>query len=78
MKTNETSAAPLLLEGYFAECLMQFAVRECYTKEAAFRAWSTALDYLRNQDETALVYIADNWTLRRIFETAHSGPIPRE
>jgi hypothetical protein len=62
-----------ILDGYFGKSLLRFAIAETSNDGAAFVAWYAVIDYLRALDAEELAYVAENWTLRRIFEVAHKN-----
>jgi hypothetical protein len=51
-----------LLDGYFGNSLLRFAIAETMTEGAAFVAWYTVVDYLRGLDDEELGYVAENLT----------------
>jgi hypothetical protein len=78
MDTTTANSTTGLLEGFFADSLRDFCIRETYTTDAGFRAWVKTLDHLRAMDADDMEYVINNRTFRQIVEGAHGGIFARE
>ena len=83
MKTNQdtdlaTETCVQLLDGYFADCLRDFCIRETHNTDAGFRIYTKTLDMLRGMDADDMAYVINNRTIRAIVEQANGIGFSRD
>ncbi len=78
MNLMNTAQSTSLLEGYFADSLRDFCIRETFNTDAGFRLWTATLDHLRGMDADEMEYAINNRTFRQIVESANGINFRRE